>query len=338
MKGTFKDLLAQLTELHGPSGCEGPVRDVIRTQVEPLVDTVHQDRLGNLHAVLQGTGGLRVMVAAHMDEIGLMVTHIDEKGFARFTHVGGLWVATLVGNRFVFASGAVGIVNVEKSEKRPRIESIDQLYLDLGASDRASCPVSVGDVATYDRSFLDLGGRWVSKAMDDRLGCAILAEVIRRLDRKTPHEVHFVFTVQEELASQGAMTSAFTIQPDLSIALDVTGSGDLPEATPFPVVLGKGPAVRVSDKTTLVHPGVKDWMVRTAQARGIPYQLEVIMGMSTDAEVMQRTGAGSAAGVVSVPCRHLHTSSEMIDVSDVEHTLELMVTLLSEPIDLGVMN
>ena len=336
MKDTIKDLVRQLTAVQGPSGYEGLVCDLIRAQVEPLADVMHVDRLGNLHAVVRGQGGgLRVMVAAHMDEIGLMVTHVDEKGFARFTHVGDLWAATLVGNRFVFPNGAVGVVNVEKYEKRPRVENFDKLYLDLGASDGASWPVRVGDVATFDRSFLDLGTRWVSKAMDDRLGCSILIEVMRRLGDQTPHEIHFVFTVQEELASQGAMTSAFTIQPDLSIALDVTGSGDLPGATPFPVVLGKGPAVRVSDRTTLVHPAVKDWMTRTAEARGIPYQLEVIVGLASDAEKMQRSGAGSAAGVLSVPCRHLHTPSEMVDAGDVEHTVELMVVLLADLVDLA---
>ena len=329
MKIALKDLLKQLTEVHGPSGHEGPVRDLIRTQGEPLVDSVRVDRLGNLHAVVKGKGGgLRLMVAAHMDEIGLMVTHIDEKGFARFTYVGDLWTATLVGNRFGFANGAVGIVNVEQYEKRPKVESLDKLYLDFGAGDRASCPVRVGDVATFDRSFLDLGARWVGKAMDDRLGCAILIEVMRRLNKQTPHEIHFVFTVQEELASQGALTSAFAIQPDLSIAVDVTGSGDLPEATPLPVILGGGPAIRISDRTTLVHPGVKNWMIDTAQNRDIPYQPEVIRGLSTDAEQMQRAGAGSAAGILSVPCRHLHTPSEMVDAGDVEHAVQLMVALL----------
>jgi putative aminopeptidase FrvX len=336
MQSSVTDLLKRLTEAHAPCGYEGPVRDMIRTEIEPLADVVRLDRLGNLQAEVKGKGdGLRVMVAAHMDEIGLMVTHVDDQGFARFTYVGDLWPATLVGNRFVFAQGVVGIINVEKYEKRPSVERLDKLYLDFGARDRESCPVRVGDVATFDRSFLDLGTRWVSKAMDDRVGCVIQVEVMRRLAKQTPHEIHFVFTVQEELASQGAMTSAFAIQPDVSIALDVTGSGDLPEAMPFPVVLGKGPAIRASDSRMLAHPGVKNWMARTAEAEDIPYQLEVITGITTDAEKMQQAGAGSAAGVLSVPCRHIHTPSEMVDAEDVEHTIELMVALLSGPIDLG---
>jgi putative aminopeptidase FrvX len=335
MKDTLQDLLKQLTEVRGPSGFEEPVRDLIRGQVDRLADAVHVDRLGNLHAVVRGEGsGLRMMVAAHMDEIGLMVTHVDEQGFARFTYIGDLWAATLVGNRFVFANGVVGVVNVEKFEKRPKIESLEKFFLDFGASDRASCPVRVGDVATFDRPFLDLGARWVSKAMDDRLGCATLIEVMRRLAKQTPHEIHFVFTVQEELASQGAMTAAFAIQPHVSIALGVTGSGDLPESSPFPVVLGNGPAIRVSDTAMLVHAGVKEWMVHTADDHGIPYQTEVIRGMTTDAEKMQRAGSGSAVGVLSVPCRHLHTSSEMVDAGDVRHTVDLMVALLSGPVDL----
>jgi len=336
MGGSVKDLLKRLTEVHGPCGYEGPVRGLIRAEVEGLADEVRIDRLGNLHARVKGQGhGLRVMVAAHMDEIGMMVTHVDEKGFARFTYVGDLWTSTLVGNRFVFPDGTLGIVNVEKYEKRPQIKDLSKLYLDFGARDRESCPVRVGDVATFQRSFLDLGARWVGKAMDDRVGCLIQIEVLRRVAGQTPHEIHFVFTVQEELDSQGALTSAFAIQPDISIALDVTGSGDLPEAIPFPVVLGKGPAIRISDRAMLAHPGVKDWMVRTAEANDIPYQLEVVAGITTDAEKMQQAGVGSATGVLSIPCRHLHTPSEMVDAHDVEHAINLMLALLSGPIDVG---
>jgi putative aminopeptidase FrvX len=326
----LKDLVRQLTQVHGPSGYEGAVREVIRAQVEPVADLVRVDRLGNLHAVIgAGGGGRKVMLAAHMDEIGLMVTHIDDNGFARFTQIGGLWPATLLGNRFVFAEGVIGIVNVESYHKRPQVDNLEKLYLDLGAQDRASCPVRVGDVATCDRSFLDLGSRWVGKAIDDRVGCAILIGAMRRLAGQTAYEIHFVFTVQEELASQGALTSAFAIQPNVSLAVDVTGTGDFPEASPLPVALGKGPAILVADRTTLVHPGVKDWMVRTAESKRIPYQLEVITGISTDAEKMQQAGAGSAAGVLSIACRHLHTPSEMVDAGDVEYALELTVALLA---------
>jgi endoglucanase len=332
MEDALKDTLKQLAEAHGPSGYEDRVRDLIRAQVEPLADSVRVDRLGNLRAAVNEKGdGLRVMIAAHMDEIGLMVTHVDDQGFARFTYVGDLWPATLVGNRFAFSNGALGVINVEKYEDRPPVDKLDKLYLDFGAAGAGACPVRVGDVATFDRSFVDLGQRWAGKAMDDRAGCAILIEVMRRLAGHTPHAVHFVFTVQEELASQGALTGAFDIQPDVSLAVDVTASGDVPAATPFPVMLGKGPAVRVADSRTLVHPRVREWIVRVAEAQDIPYQLEVSTGLTTDAEKMQQAGAGSAAGILSVPCRHLHTPSEMVDAGDVGRTVDLIVALLSGP-------
>ena len=179
----------------------------------------------------------------------------------------------------------------------------------------------------------DLGDRMVGKAMDDRIGCAVLIQTMREL-KKTPHDVFFVFTVQEEVGVRGATTSTFGIQPDMAFAVDVTDTGDTPEAGTMSVGLGKGPAIKVKDVGMLAHPGVKNLLVTTAQEARLPYQLEVLTMGSTDAMAMQVTREGVPTGVVSIPTRYVHTPSEMVDWNDVQNSVKLLVSLLGKPIRL----
>jgi endoglucanase len=324
----MKELIRKLTETYGPSGAEDRIRAVIRTEVEPLADELRVDALGSL-IVRKGSGkGKRIALAAHMDEIGVMVTYVDEKGFARFTRVGGVGPITCVGSRVTFADGTVGVVDVE--EKRTNVSKIpkfEQLYIDVGATSRDDCPVDVGDVGVFVRPFVSQGTRLISKAMDDRIGCAVLIETLRRL-KSTSHDLYFVFSVQEEVGVRGARTSAYGIDPDLAIAVDVTTTGDKPESHPMAVELGKGPAIKVQDGGMIAHPEVKDLMVQQAKKAKIPYQLEVLVGGSTDASAMQLTRAGVPAGCISIPCRHVHTPSEMVDERDVENSVKLLLEVL----------
>jgi len=289
----LKDLIKQLTEAYGPPGYEQAVRDIIQGHITSLADRVEIDPLGNLHAVRQGSGtGLTIMLAAHMDEIGLMVSYIDEQGFARLTALGGVRAETMVGNRAVFTNGALGVINVEKW---PRNESLDhshrKLYLDFGVKSKKEVPVRIGDVAGFQRPFVDLGETLVAKSMDDRIGCAILIELLKQLE-ETPHEVHVVFTVQ-------------------------------------------GPAIKVMDRGFLAHPGLKKWMVETAIENKIPYQLEILTMGTTDARAMQLAHEGNAAGALSIPCRHVHTPSEMVSYSDVQNAVKLLLAMLSGPAKLN---
>jgi endoglucanase len=331
----MKDLIKQLTEAYGPPGYEHAVRDIITGHVDPLVDSLEVDPLGNLHAVKNGSSdGPVIMLAAHMDEIGLMVSQITDDGYARFTALGGVMPETLIGNRAIFTNGALGVINVDNwllHDKPDR--SHRTLYLDFGVSRKQDVPVRVGDVAAFQRPFVDLGQSMLAKSMDDRIGCAILIETLRRLDTP-PGPVHFVFTVQEEFRLQGATTAAFKIRPDVAIAVDVTDSGDIPKRKNFDVKLGRGPAIKVMDHGMLAHPGVKRWMMSTAAAHNIPYQLEVLPLGTTDAMAMQLAGEGSAAGVISIPCRHVHTPSEIVSTSDVQQAIDLLVALLSGPVQL----
>jgi endoglucanase len=276
----MKETIKRLVEAYGPSGYEEQVRELIREEIKDLADEIRVDALGNLIARKgqAGQDGLKVMLSAHMDEIGVMVAYIDEKGFARFTSIGGVSPNTLIGNRVRFANGTVGAIHIDEG----------------------------------------LGG-WRNKSLET-----------------TPHSVHFVFSVQEEIGLVGARTSAYGIDPDLGIAVDVTGTGDTPEATPMAVALGDGPAIKIMDGGMLAHPAVKDLMIERAEAAQIPYQLEILRGGTTDALVIQVARAGVPAGCLSIPTRHLHTPSEMVDLNDVQNAVRLLVEILSQPIDLGL--
>jgi putative aminopeptidase FrvX len=330
----LKALIKKLTETYGPSGHEQVIREVIRDEIKGLADEIRVDALGNLIARKKGTGATprkKVMLAAHMDEIGVMVTHVDEKGFARFAPIGGVFPLHLIGNRCLFANGVIGTFGREKKDaSRTEIE-MDKVFIDVGAHDAKDAPVSVGDAACFWRDFVDLGDRMMAKAMDDRIGCAVLIETLRQL-KKSPHDVYFVFTVQEEVGVRGATTSAYGVQPDLALAVDVTDTGDTPESTTMAVGIGKGPAIKVKDSGMLAHPAVKKLLVDTAVGLKIPYQLEVLTGGSTDAMAMQVTREGVPAGCVSIPERYVHTPSEMVDLNDVQNAVKLLVNTLNKPL------
>ena len=330
----MKDLIKKLTEAYGPSGYEHQIRQIIRQEIRGYADEIHVNALGSLVALRRGTGkGKKVMLAAHMDEIGVMVTHIDDKGFCRFAQIGGVFPLTLMGGRVVFGDGTVGVIGMEEKHlERGKTPPLDQFFIDVGAKDKASCPVKVGDAAGFSRPFQDLGDRLVAKTMDDRIGCVILVETMRKL-RRSQHDVYFVFTVQEEMTLAGAGTSAYGLYPDVALAVDVTDVGDTPEANHMAVALGGGPAIKVQDSGMVAHAGVKELMVRRAEGARIAYQLEVLTGGTTDAMAIQIVREGIPAGCLSVPCRYIHSPSEMVDYSDVQSSVKLLLAILGKPID-----
>jgi endoglucanase len=330
-----KDLIQKLTEAYGPSGYEHYIRQLIREEVRGFADEIRTNALGSLMALKRGSGkGCKVMLAAHMDEIGVMVTHIDEKGFCRFAPIGGVFPLTLLGGRIVFGNGTVGVIGMEEKHfERGKTPPLDHYFIDVGAKDRSSCPVKVGDAAGFYRSFEDLGDRLVSKTMDDRIGCATLIETLRKL-RRCAHDVYFVFTVQEEMTLAGAGTSAYGLNPDMALAVDVTDTGDMPEANHMAVSLGEGPAIKVQDSGMVAHAGVKELMVRRAKEAHISYQLEVLTGGTTDAMAIQMVREGIPTGCLSIPCRYIHSPSEMVDYSDVQNSVKLLLAILSKPIEL----
>lgn len=328
----MKPLIQKLTETFSPSGYEAAIREVIRAEVEPLADELRVDALGNLIARkgTKGKNGKRIMIAAHMDEIGLMATHIDENGFVRFTGIGGIRPQALTGSRVRFVNGVPGVIGTDRLTDLTKSPTLEQCFIDVGASSRKDCPVKVGDVCGFERPFLDLGKRLVAKSMDDRIGCVVAIEALRTL-KETPHEVYFVFTTQEEVGVRGATTSAFGVDPDLGLAVDVTGTGDTPKGSKMEVGLGKGPAIKVKDAGMLADPRVVEWMIRTAEKSKLPYQREVLEGGSTDARAIQLARSGAPAGCISIACRYVHTPSEMVDYDDVQNAAKLLTALLSKP-------
>jgi endoglucanase len=238
---------------------------------------------------------------------------------------------TCVGSRVVFDNKTVGAIYVEYLESASSIPKLNNLYLDVGAANRETCPISVGDTATFVGPLIQQDKRLMSKAMDDRIGCYILIELLRGL-QKSPHDVYFVFTTQEEITLSGARTSAFRINPDIAISIDVTMTGDAPKSLPMDVSLGKGPAVKVKDSGMIAHPMVRDMLIDAAVKAGVPYQMEVLLGGSTDAAAMQLVRAGVPSGCLSIPFRLIHTPNEVVDRDDVENAIKIFKALLETAI------
>jgi putative aminopeptidase FrvX len=331
----MKQLIKNLVETTGPSGFESEIRSLVRAEVESYVDEIRVDALGSLitRKGRKAEGGKRIMIAAHIDEIGIMVTHIDDNGFLRFTNIGGVNPLNLSGGRVRFVNGTAGVIGVESPRDRGSMPTIDKFYIDVGARNKTDCPVKVGDAAVFDRPFEDLGERLVSKAMDDRIGAAIMIQALKEL-KSSPNELYFVFTTQEEVGLRGATTSAYGIDPEIGIAVDITGVGDTPNSDKMAVALGKGPALKVKDRSLVVDPRILDWMVRTAERENLPYQYEVLTYGGTDAGAMNLTRAGVPSTCISIPTRYAHSPSEMVDYQDVLNCVKLLMGAVSQPITL----
>jgi putative aminopeptidase FrvX len=331
-----KELIRKLVEAWGPSGYEHHVRKLIQAEVAELADEITVDPLGNLICRV-GEGGPKVMVAAHMDEIGLMATFVEKKtGFLRFSQIGGLNTTTLNGNRVRFEDGTVGVIGAHDPWNAQ--SELDDFYIDV-SDGNGSTLVQPGSPAAFFRPMEERGTRLIAKSMDDRIACAIAIESMRRLKKgkkkKLPNEVYFAFTVQEEVGLRGARPAAYNIDPDVGIALDVTNTGDMAKNVKMAVTLGGGAAIKIHDPGLVVPPAVRDWMIDRAEADGIPYQLELLPGGTTDASGIQTSRAGVPSGCISIPCRFIHTNSETVDMRDVEACVALLTGLLSNPAPFG---
>jgi putative aminopeptidase FrvX len=324
-----------LVETLGPPGYEKAVRDLVQAEIKPFVEEMHVDALGNLisRKGQKGDDGLRIMLVAHLDEIGLIVTHIDEKGFIRFSPLGHYRPGVCLGNQVQFINGMRGIIGSERMKRLDQAPSFEQLFIDVGIKPTGDYPVKVGDVAGFERPMIVLGNRLVAKSMDDRTGIAVLIETLRKL-RKTPHELYFVFSAQEEVGERAAGAAAYAIEPDLAIAVDITSTGDTPGGRKMDVGLGKGPAIKIRDVGMLSDPRIVRIMADTADKTGTPYQLEILETGTTDLRSIQMTGAGVPSGCLSIPCRYVHSPSEMVDFEDVEQTTHLLTELLANPLKL----
>ena len=329
----MKDLVKKLCETWGPSGYEHHVRQVIQAEVQDLADEITIDPLGNLICRV-GSGGKKILVAAHMDEIGIMATYAEkESGYLRFSNLGGLIYTTLRGHRVRFEDGTVGVIGVHSKggETARNVKSLNDFFIDV--DDGEQHLIEAGQPATFWREVEVRGYRMMGKAMDDRIGCVVAIEAMRKLNKQTANEVYFVFTVQEEVGLRGARTAGYGIDPDRAIALDVTRTGDEPHGAKMAVKLGGGAAIKVHDPGLIVPPQIVNWMVEQAEADGIPYQRELLAGGTTDASAVQTARTGVPSGCISIPCRYVHTTSETVDIRDVQACVDLLAGLVGQPID-----
>jgi putative aminopeptidase FrvX len=322
----MKQLIKRLTEAFGPSGYEKQARKIIQDELRGYADTIAVDKLGNLIAHIKGTGP-RLMFAAHMDEIGIVTSYIDKKGFIRFSNVGGFFPIHSLTARIRFENGRIGIIGEERRKSMNDPIEMTKLYIDIGARDKkeAEALIPVGSFGCYERCFEDLGKRIVAKALDDRIGCAVLIEATKQLKKKAGNDVYMVFTVQEEVGLKGARTSAFGVEPDLAIAVDVTGTGDTPEGTKMAVELGGGAAIKVKDRGIVCDPRIVRQLTSLARQNNINHQKEVLERGTTDATAIQLTRGGVPSGAISIPSRYVHSASEMVDIDDVKAAVKLVV-------------
>lgn len=344
----FVSLLKRLSEARGPSGFEDEVRDVVVGEMEPYVDEVYVDRWGNVIGVKKGGSNYRAMVAAHIDEIGLVVDHVEKGGFLRFRPIGGWNEVTLVGQRVWvktrdgrWVRGVVGSTppHVTPPGKEREAPEVKDLFIDVGASSGEEVEkmgITVGSVAVLDRDLAELGGSLVTgKAFDDRVGVAVMLYALRQL-RDLPATLYVVATVQEEVGLRGAMVAAERVNPHYAIAVDTTIAADVPGVGERLHVtkLGRGPAVKVLDGGRgglfIAHPALRDHIIRVAEVEGVPYQLEVLYGGTTDAMAIAFRREGVPAAAISVPTRYVHSPVEVIDVRDAVNAARLLAAVLSK--------
>jgi endoglucanase len=338
--GLDLDLLKRLCETPGIAGREERVAAVAREALAALADDVQVDALGNVIARKAGRGGPRVMLAAHLDEIGFMVRHIDDQGFLRLQPVGGFDPRVLPAQRVrVWTRDGKGLIGalqlstkpihlLQSSELKP--PRIDEFYVDLGLRpEEVRARVEVGDMVTLDRPLEVTGQRVLSKALDDRAGVFVMIEALRALGAHEA-EVVAVATTQEEVGLRGAQTSAFGVEPDVGIALDITIAGDVPGIDPHEQVtkLGEGVAIKVFDTSHIPNHRLVRHLREVAEQHEIRYQLEVLPRGGTDAGAIQRVRAGVPAVTVSIPTRHVHTVNEMADLADIEAAVLLIARYL----------
>lgn len=335
------DLLRSLTQTPGIASREDKVRAVVATHLGPLVDDLSVDALGNLIGHRKGSGGPRIAIAAHIDEIGFLVRHVDDNGFLRVQRVGGFDPRVLVAQRVAVHTWAgVALPGVFQPASKPihlmqpgdsKDLKLEDLFVDLGmAPDAVKDQVRIGDMVTLERDLIQAGDTVVSKALDDRLGVYVMIEAVRKATESIA-EIFAIATTQEEIGLRGAHASAYSVEPDLAIALDVTIAADIPGGTPDAHVskLGAGTAIKIIDSSQIANPMIVDHLRDLAEEHGIPYQMEILPFGGTDAGAFQTSRGGMPTATISIPTRYVHTVNEMAHVDDIQASVDLLAAFLN---------
>jgi tetrahedral aminopeptidase len=340
------DLLQQLTRQVSPSGFEQTIARCIFEMVQPLADEARVDPLGNIIATLKGTdpSAPSIIVSAHMDEVGFLVKKIEDNGLIRFEKLGGHDDRILLAQRVRIlgkkgpVTAIIGTISAHfrRFDDPNKVRIHSELYMDCGANSRdevRELGIEVGCPISWATDLEKIGNnRIVGKALDDRAGCAIQIQVLKNLAQSRPKgTVHFLFSVQEEVGLRGAEVGAFAVDPDFALAIDATAIGDTPEAiSDHCLFLGKGPTVKIVDNSFIAHPVIKQHLLDVAAQYEIPHQLEIFMGIGTDAGALYRTKAGIPTGVISIPSRYAHSPVEIMDLRDIENTATLLEHAIRE--------
>ena len=336
-------LLRSICEEAGAPGHEKRIRNLVIKEVTPLVDKVEIDNMGNVFTLIKGKRnpkGLKVMVAAHMDEIGFVVTHIDDKGFVRFHTLGGFDPKTLTAQRVIIHGkkdliGVMGSkpVHVMTPEEKQKLPKTTDYFIDLGMPKKeVEKYISVGDPITRERELIEMGECVNCKSIDNRVSVFVLIETLRNL-QDNPYDVYGVFTVQEEVGIRGANVAAHKINPDFGIGLDTTIAFDLPGAQEHEMVtrLGSGAAIKLMDAMTICDYRMVDYMKSTAEKHKIKWQTEILTAGGTDTAGLQRMGKdGAISGAISIPTRHLHQVIEMAHKDDIAQCIKLLDACLKD--------
>lgn len=333
------ELLKRLTEAHGIPGREEAIREIVIEELKPLTDELHIDAMGNVITRKEGQGGPKVMIAAHMDEIGFLISHVDEKtGFLRLESLGGFDPRVLLAKRLVIHTdsgefvGAIGTkpahILTEEERKKPIL--IKDLFVDIGLpAEQVVENVRVGDFATLRQDFVEMGDLVSCKALDDRIGVYVMIEALRRVS-KPAAEIYAVATTQEEVGLRGATVSGYGVSPEIGIALDVTLACDVPGTQDQEHVtkLGKGTAIKIKDSASISHPKLFRAFRDLAEKKKIPHQFEILPRGGTDAGAMQMSKEGVAAITISIPTRYIHSVVESAHKDDIEASIALLAAFL----------
>ncbi|MEM6764582.1 MAG: M42 family metallopeptidase [Bacteroidota bacterium] len=327
------DLLKELCLVAGAPGQEERVRKIVLREVAPLVDEIKIDPMGNIIATKKGKEQKKVMAAAHMDEIGFIITHLDDKGFARFHTLGGFDPKTLTSQRVivhgkkdligVLGSKPIHIMDKEDRGKAPRLKDF---FIDFGMPyHQVKELVSVGDFVTRERDLVEIGDCVSTKSLDDRVCVFILIEALRQLGTPT-FDFYAVFTVQEEIGMRGAQVSSRSINPDFGFGLDVTIANDLPGVGGHETItrIGEGTAIKLLDSSVISDTRMVTFMKKIASHYNITFQEEILTAGGTDTAAIQRSGEGAIVGCISVPTRHIHSTVEMCHKNDILQSIQLL--------------
>ncbi len=329
------ELLRKLTEASGVSGNEDEVRDIIKKEISSLADKIYIDGIGNLIAYKKGKGTdnkKRIMLCAHMDEVGFIITSISDNGMLKFRPVGGIDPRILISKRVYIGKdripGVLGIkaIHLQEPNERKNAVKVEQMYIDIGVNSKEEAEklVKIGDYAIFDSNMVEFGDNKIkAKALDDRVGCAVLIEA---LGEEYEHDIYACFTVQEEVGLRGAGVAAYHVEPDIGIVVEGTTCSDVSgvDEHMYSTIMGNGPAITIMDGSSISNKELIDSLKAIGEAKGIPYQLKKGTTGGNDAGMIHTSKEGVATCVVSVPCRYIHSPSSVMDKSDFENTIELV--------------